>query len=125
MEYTTEEELPTSAPTSRRPLTTTVQTGPTTSIYILTGPRNTPLPPTLDTTEITLQPTSELPTNSNSVLTNPDKIPVSPHYVSTIHNPGTDKNKITTTHGATTLPTVQSTSASLIAESTNYIWIIG
>eukprot|EP00117_Sycon_ciliatum_P037995 scpid71751/ scgid5650/ len=40
----------------------------------------------------------------------------------------TDEDAITMTQEATTpapLPTIQSTSASLIAESTNYIWIIG
>ncbi|XP_065181924.1 uncharacterized protein LOC135812519 [Sycon ciliatum] len=76
MEYTTEEEPPTSPPTSRRPLPTTVQTWHTTFIYTPAEPRNTPLPPTLDITQLILQTTSEIQTNSaKSFLTNSDKGP--------------------------------------------------
>ncbi|XP_065181928.1 uncharacterized protein LOC135812524 [Sycon ciliatum] len=48
--------------------------------------------------------------------------------ISSLITTETGEDTITVTHGATTaapLPTIQSTSAPLIAESTNYIWIVG
>ncbi|XP_065180960.1 mucin-2-like [Sycon ciliatum] len=144
---TTEEEPTTLAPTARRPVPTTVKPRPTTSNYVTsTKPRDTPISPTSFTTEHDTQPASMFHTTiGNLSVTASDEKPdsvqsqstaptISPttssaeSHISSSSRAETDEDAITMTQEATTpapLPTIQSTSASLIAESTNYIWIIG
>ncbi|XP_065198943.1 mucin-2-like [Sycon ciliatum] len=144
MEYSTVEEPTTLAPTSHGPMPTTGIARLATSKYIPAKPRTTSISPTITATEHTTQPTSEVPTTignwpvkascekpgsvqSQSTVTTTSSTTASaePH-ISSMNSAGTHENAIPTTREATAaapLPTIQSTSASLIAESTNYTWI--